>query len=201
MNSRLFCGCLLIGGQSSRMGQPKHLIKDGLGVTWLENSVSAICPYVDKVFISGRGRVPENLSDLPRLADQDGVSGPLAGMLSALERKPAADWLVLACDMPLIKVGAVEWLLEQFHASSSSAVIPRNKATGKFETLFACYRAEFLENLRLLASSGNFAINSLAGAKEVYSPVIPAEYEKSWANINYENELQSLRQKNITGVK
>ena len=81
--------CILIGGKSSRMGVPKHLIKADNGRTWLENSLNKLYPLVDGVVIVGDGVVPEGLKKTARLPDIPGVVGPLTGILAArLHRFP-----------------------------------------------------------------------------------------------------------------
>ncbi len=194
---RFLFGCLLIGGKSSRMGHPKHLIQDSFGQTWVERSVATLSLSVDKVFLSGKGEVPVSLSSTPRLEDRVGVAGPMAGILSALEYDSQADWLVVACDMPMIDESAVNWLVTQLKESRATAVIPKNSSTGKLEPLFACYRPECLEALRSLVQSGKFSISRIIDYSEVFCPVIPKVYAKSWANINRQEELEQLAVKDL----
>lgn len=81
-------GCILIGGKSSRMGQPKHLIEDGQKITWLERTTEILAPLVDGIVVSGNGRLPERLADTIRLADVPGVAGPLTGIVAACRWQP-----------------------------------------------------------------------------------------------------------------
>ena len=81
--------CVLIGGKSSRMGQPKHLLNQA-GHSWLERIVRTLSPFVDEVFLAGSGQVPAALTRLTRLSDVNGVQGPLAGILAALRHRPDA---------------------------------------------------------------------------------------------------------------
>jgi len=103
--------CLLIGGRSSRMGRPKHLIRGGNGRTWVENTVDLLRPFTKEIVLSGKGDVPGNLAALTRIPDVPDVQGPLTGILAAMRWRPDSCWLLLACDMPNITTESLEWLL------------------------------------------------------------------------------------------
>ena len=100
-------GCILIGGKSSRMGRPKHLIEDKNKITWLERTAAILRPFVDGLLVSGNGMLPEKLADTKRLVDIPGVVGPLTGILSASRWQPMVSWLLVACDMPYITTEAI----------------------------------------------------------------------------------------------
>ncbi len=111
LNERPVWACVLIGGKSSRMGQPKHLLRDREGRTWLENIVDSIKPLVTGVVFSGKGEVPLALQNTLRLPDIPGVVGPMNGILSAGRWQPYVSWILIACDMPEVSGKGVDWLL------------------------------------------------------------------------------------------
>ncbi|MCI5149713.1 MAG: hypothetical protein D3916_10065 [Candidatus Electrothrix sp. MAN1_4] len=88
-------GCILIGGKSSRMGRPKHLIQEN-EKTWLEQAVEILSPHVEQVVLSGSGEVPATLASLAQVPDAPGLAGPLAGILSVMRWQQTASWLVMA---------------------------------------------------------------------------------------------------------
>ena len=90
-------GCVLIGGQSRRMGRPKHLLQHTHGPTWLEYTVDRLLPLCHEVVVVGRGEIPQPLASLRRLSDPPDADGPMAGILAAMRWMPRADWLVSAC--------------------------------------------------------------------------------------------------------
>ena len=130
--------CILIGGKSSRMGTPKHLIKNVRGKTWIESLVDTVAPAVEGIAISGTGNVPNGLHDLPRLPDIPGVVGPVNGIIAALRWQPLVSWLVLACDMPHVSKDAVTWLLAERRVGRW-AEIPKLAGEVHCEPLFAWY--------------------------------------------------------------
>ena len=85
------------------------------------------------VFLSLREgqEIPPGFSDLTTVRvvrDPAGTGqGPLAGMIAAMRSAPAADWLVLACDLPRLDPATLTRL--------TTAKLPNE--------MFLCYRSEF----------------------------------------------------------
>ncbi len=185
--------CLLIGGRSSRMGRPKHLIKGVNGKTWIENTVELLQPFTDTIVLSGCGDVPGNLASLTRIADVPDVQGPLTGILAAMRWNPESCWLLLACDMPNITSTALEWLLAT-RKSTSWGTVPRLKEDGFVEPLLAIYEPQAREYFEDLCSSGILKISMITRRSKIETPVIPQEICDAWSNINTPGELsQSLQ--------
>ena len=182
--------CLLIGGRSSRMGRPKHLIDGDNGLTWVENSVALLTPFVDEIILSGPGDVPSSLNSLRRLPDVDGVQGPLTGILAAMRWNPDACWLLIACDMPNISVAAVKWLLAT-RDGNSWGTVPRLHDDGFVEPLLALYEPQAKQYFEELCSSGILRISMVARRSRIATPVVPEELARSWSNINTPDELSS----------
>jgi glutamate dehydrogenase (NADP+)/cyclic pyranopterin phosphate synthase/molybdopterin-guanine dinucleotide biosynthesis protein A len=183
-------GCILIGGKSSRMGRPKHLIADRNNITWLEKTTAVLRPLVDGLVVSGAGVLPEKLQGLVRLADIPGVAGPLAGMLAAGRWQPLVSWLFVACDMPYITTEAIHWLLSGRRAGCWGRV-PRLAESQHCEPLFAWYdfRAAHLFETQL--HDGNPRIGEVACHSKIDKPVIPESLRHGWQNINTPDQLKT----------
>ncbi|HDK43401.1 MAG TPA: molybdenum cofactor guanylyltransferase, partial [Desulfobacteraceae bacterium] len=182
-------GCVLIGGQSRRMGRPKHLLRQE-GRTWLEGTVAKLREKVDRVVISGRGEIPASLADVPCIADAPGVAGPLAGVLSVMRWQPHVSWLVTACDQPCLQPGALDWLLAT-RRPGVWAILPDLRGAGRPEPLLAYYDFRCRDYLEDIAVSGSFRLGNLAGRSAVLSPRPPAHLHQSWLNINMPAEIPS----------
>ncbi len=180
-------GCVLIGGRSSRMGRPKHLLEND-GRSWLEHSVERLAPFVDQVVLSGRGVVPEPLHSLVRVPDAPGLAGPLAGILACLRWQPSVSWLVMACDLPDVTGAALQWLLD-CRRPGIDAVLPDLAGDGRLEPLLAWYGPGCLEPLEEIAASGNLRISLLAGRPGISHFQPPAELRPCWRNVNTPEEL------------
>jgi molybdopterin-guanine dinucleotide biosynthesis protein A len=85
------------------MGRDKALLERD-GRSQLAYIVDLLDQYVDRVFVSTRAdqRDDPERSRFDRIVDRYEALGPLAGILSAMDTYPAADWLVVACDLPNI---------------------------------------------------------------------------------------------------
>lgn len=112
MSSKLL-GLVLAGGQSRRMGQDKALLMRE-GQSQLGYTTSLLEQVTDSVYVSARGEQQDDpeRSRFPTIVDRYEDIGPVAGILSAMDEHPDADWLVLACDLPNIDVATLEYLLE-----------------------------------------------------------------------------------------
>lgn len=182
-------GCILIGGQSRRMGQPKHLLQHRGGTTWLESAVRLIEPFVEQVVLSGSGSVPPELQQLTRLPDVPGVQGPLSGILSATRWQPQVSWLLLACDMPDVTPASIRWLLDQ-RRPGTWGVVPIDQETDRVQPLLAYYDARCGQLFEHLNTSGILRIGNISKEPKVATPEISQAMASSWRNINTPEELK-----------
>jgi molybdopterin-guanine dinucleotide biosynthesis protein A len=190
-------GCVLIGGRSSRMGQPKHLLTDRHGTTWLERTVHLLQPLVTDLVLSGKGEVPECMQDIIRLPDIPGVVGPLSGILAAMRRYPSVSWLLVACDMPDIQEDAVRWLLSR-RRPGVWGTVPRLQEGGPVEPLLAHYDFRCAALFEDLARTDCLRIGMVAENTGVETPLIPVWLRSSWRNVNTVAELQAeSKERNI----
>jgi len=190
--------CVLIGGRSSRMGRPKHLIeKEEIhdSATWLEHTVGLLQPLIgDHIVLSGGGLVPESLSFLPRLPDIPEVRGPLTGILAAMRWQPEVSWLLVACDMPDISSEAVSWLLSQ-RRPGCWGTVPCLHEDGYVEPLLAHYDYRCGPLFERLLVAGSLRMSLIARQGGIETPLIPPSLRSSWHNINTPEELAVSRRK------
>jgi molybdopterin-guanine dinucleotide biosynthesis protein MobB len=175
-------GCVLIGGRSSRMGRPKHLLQSG-GRTWLERTVEVLRPAVERVVIAGAGDLPDALAGAMRLPDAPGIEGPMAGLLAAMRWAPWATWVASACDLPNLSAEAVGWLLST-RAPGVWATLPRLPGKGGVEPLLAHYDFRARAILERLAAEGRFAPRLAAEHPKVATPAPPPPLANAWINVN-----------------
>ncbi len=183
--------CVLIGGRSSRMGRPKHLIDDRGGRTWLERTVTVLRPLVDGLVLAGGGALPPALQESPRLLDLPGVSGPLSGIVAAMRWQPLVSWLVVACDMPQLSAEAVQWLLA-LRRPGCWGLVPRGEGDGRHEPLCAWYDFRAAQLFEELIHGGVWRLAAAASHRRIAHPTIPAAHALAWANVNTPEELARL---------
>ncbi len=183
--------CVLIGGKSSRMGSPKHLLTTATGETWLERAVAILSDRLDGVVISGSGDVPSGMDKLVRLTDVPDGQGPLAGIVSAMRWRPDVSWLVIACDMPGVTGEAVDWLLGT-RQPGRWATVPQIEGQKWGEPLFALYNPPcglFFE--RMLVEE-YYAIQGVCRNSRVDFVQIPEELKSAWSNVNTPEQLEGF---------
>lgn len=182
--------CILIGGRSSRMGRPKHLITVENQKTWLEKTVETISPLVQGYIVSGAGTLPDTLKDSIRLPDVPGVFGPLTGMLAASRWQPMVSWLFVACDMPYITIESIQWLLSGRHAGCWGRV-PRLAESDHCEPLFAWYDFRSSQLFEKQLWDENLRIGLVGQHSKIDNPVIPDRLVAGWQNINTPAQLKA----------
>jgi len=180
-------GCVLIGGKSTRMGRPKHLIQEK-DTTWLEHAVKILAPKVDQVVLSGSGEIPPSLTALPRIPDAPGLAGPLAGILSVMRWQRGVSWLVMACDQPDVQPESLDWLLAQ-RQPGIRAVLPDLLGNGRLEPLLAWYDFRCRPQLETIAASGSLRISRLAHQAGIRHFQPPEHLHSSWRNVNTPDQV------------
>ena len=179
-------GCILIGGDSSRMGMSKHLIFEN-GKTWLESTVDLLEKVVQKVVVAGAGTVPEKLKSIIRLPDIPIVRGPMAGILSAMRWAPYVSWLVVACDLPDLTQEALKWLLSK-RKPGVWAAIPMLNKSWRLEPLLAYYDFRSHSLLENLAAQGDYRPAKISYSRNIINPTPPEHLSAAWRNVNTKSE-------------
>ncbi len=175
---------ILIGGGSTRMGRPKHLI-GAPGQTWLHKIIAAVKDHADKVVLLGGGELPADLHSLPVLPDVEYAEGPLRGMRAAMRWAPRAGWLFTACDQPGITPAAIAWLLSH-RRPAVRAVMPVLPGASHHEPLLAYY--DFRMGSAVEQVRRPHDLSDLPG---VATPTVPDVLVPSWRNINSPADLDT----------
>jgi len=181
---------VLIGGSSSRMGRPKHLLERN-GHTLVECLATAVAAHAAQVLLVGRGEVPGALSHLERLPDAQDAEGPLGGLLSALRWQQRARWIVMACDLPMATPQAVAWLLEQVRPGLA-AVMPAVPGQTGCQPVFAIYEPTALWHAELAAARGEFSLHSAFRPARVLRPQPPPALQPAWTNVNTPDDWRRI---------
>lgn len=125
---------LLAGGESKRMGQPKHLLSTSRG-TIIDHLHACLSPSFSETLLVGR-ELSHELPKLRMVEDLHPARSPLVGIYSGLAAAQTDLCFVLACDMPFVRSRLVEELLSR--AFDADVVVP--VVRGYYEPLCAIYR-------------------------------------------------------------
>lgn len=192
-------GLVLCGGQSTRMGSDKGLLKLQAN-TWAQTAVDKLTELQIPALISvNRNQYDEYatvFSSQQLIVDNESLrlKGPLYGVLSAHMQYPQKDFVVLACDMPLLETGLIKELilLYQKHTDNDAFVFSND---GQPEPLCGIYKSKGLAHILRLYQSGQLFRHSMKFMLEhisTYTLALPADKKSSFRNFNAHAELNGL---------
>lgn len=192
-------GIILCGGQSTRMGSDKGLLKLE-AKTWAQTAVDKISALALPVKISVN---PQQLADYATVfektdlitdAAQLALHGPLQGVLSAHLHLPDQDLMVLACDLPLMEPATLKDLYQHYRSNPGyDAYLFDNE--GDHEPLCAIYTAKGLQTIDALRQKGELTRHSMKFMLDhlsVYSIAVQDAQKKNFRNFNAHAELNGL---------
>jgi molybdopterin-guanine dinucleotide biosynthesis protein A len=135
-------GLVLAGGRSSRMGRDKAALVHPDGRTLLRRCHDLLREAgCETIAISLRHdqEIPAGLDGVEIVRDPEGASlGPIAGIVAAMRLDPAADWLVLACDLPRLDAATLAHLISS-KQSDEKFLAYRSEFDGLPEPLCTLY--------------------------------------------------------------
>ncbi len=192
---------VLAGGASTRMGQPKTLLKLN-GVTLVERVVDLLRPYFHQVTL-----VTDNedlFNDLPANITRDLFSGqaknPLRGIHAGLLASGLPYQFVVACDMPFLNLKLINYM--GIYAPDYDVVVPR--IGSHYQPLHAYYSRSCINIIERQILNRDFKIINFyarlnvktIGLKEIaqFDP-----HQESFFNINTRDDFE-LAKKKMAGI-
>lgn len=149
---------ILDGGQARRLsGVDKAWIDIG-GTSIIERQLAVVRQRCEPIAMAAGDRGEVRDLRVTSLTDRVGGLGPLDGIAAALAWSPSPWVLVLACDMPFVKIEVLDLLLRSRDAISD-IVVPI--ANGAPQPLFALYRTRLLPLLDERLAAGKLRARDL----------------------------------------
>lgn len=147
-------GLVLCGGMSTRMGKDKGLIKSG-NDTWAEIIFKRLSKVLNDVKVSINSSQTHSYEQVFKnekliIDAHENAAGPLKGLLSAFQKFPTKDFLIVACDMQNVEDNTIASLLSEYKKKSNEDFIAY-KSQELFEPLIAIYKSV---GLRKILNSG-----------------------------------------------
>lgn len=127
------------GGQSSRMGQDKALMPF-LGQTLIARQVDRLQALKCQILVITNRPEAYAFLNLPCVSDLFPGTGPLGGLLTALEAAQTPGVGVVACDMPFLNPRLLDRQRAILWKEGADVVVPRSQIGP--EPLHAVYRRE-----------------------------------------------------------
>lgn len=191
-------GVVLSGGQSTRMGTDKGLIRLEAR-NWAQTASEKLTASNLRVVISVNAAQYDTYAtifpadQLVKDKEELLLKGPLLGVLTVHAAFPDEDLLVLACDMPLMETAVLQQLVDAWQTAAQDACVFSNNHQP--EPLCAIYRAAALARISAQHAQQPLARFSMKYLLEqlnvLYLPVQPHQ-AKAFRNFNAHAELNGL---------
>lgn len=133
-------GIILAGGQSSRMGSDKALIKIE-DKTIIEIMIDKLKPFYGEIIISANDVDSYSKFGCRVIPDKFINAGPLAGIYSALSESEYERSFIISCDLPLVSNKLIDFLIK--YDSGREIFLP--VALGEYHQLCGIYSKSILE--------------------------------------------------------
>ena len=192
-------GVVLCGGQSSRMGSDKGLLKPE-AKTWAQTAFDKLSGLNLPTLISvNKQQYPDyavafNPSTLITDDDTLSIYGPLKGVVSIHLHHPSEDLLVLACDMPMMEIELLKELILHYHQQpDADAFVYTND--GEPEPLCGIYKSGGLAQIIQLYRSNQLPKHSMKYMLEHIHTnflALTADKKNFFRNFNAHAELNGL---------
>lgn len=152
-NKPALYGLVLAGGKSLRMGQDKSVMHwHGKEQRYyMADLLKKVCA---DVYISCREEQKDDIDkNYKTLIDNYTGAGPLIGILSAFKAHPDVAWLVTACDLPLLDLHTLQYLVHNRDANGIATTF-KSPHDGLPEPLITIWEPAAFEKLQSHITDG-----------------------------------------------
>ncbi len=185
-------GLVLVGGKSRRLKKDKTSLVFHQKEQYL-HCFDLLTPFCEKVFLSLADASDQHKfsEDLPKIYDQDpylGI-GPMGGILSAMESYSDASWLVLACDLPCVRLQTIENLIQ--YRDVSKLITAYESASDQLpEPVCAIYEKQSANFLREKAQHNKYCLRKFM--MESAANIIPLINPNDLLNVNTPEDYREV---------
>lgn len=180
-------GIILAGGESTRMGQEKALIRFE-GERLIQRSLSILDHFCDSILISSNNKALE-IFGYEVVEDDHHRIGPIAGFFAALKASQSEHHLVIPCDTPFVNTRLYKKILR--YADNYEVVIAGTEDLYT-EPLIGYYHRSVLDIFKKQIQKGMYklhdALNLMNGKVEIFKD------KHLFTNINSPDDLSRLEQ-------
>lgn len=171
------------------MGTAKALLRCG-DTTMLEHIVGLLRGVCDECVLLGDcDAVPTSLASIETLPDLHPGAGPIAGLRSLLEHHPSGWSLMVACDLPLLRVETLHKLIA--HPRGDASVIAF-RINDRLETCCALYHSRLLPAVERAVQEGALRLQHIVRSVPHASLIPDAATSRSLCNVNTPEDYDRL---------
>ncbi|HKL71056.1 MAG TPA: molybdenum cofactor guanylyltransferase [Marinilabiliaceae bacterium] len=187
-------GVILAGGQSRRMGFNKAEA-EMYGESMLTRMIDKLRELTPLIVVSSGTSSYANIS-WPQIPDAYPQYGPLGGIYSVLKVSNTSLNLVVSCDMPLVSIALLKYLVVRAAESDALITVPVDHG-GQVQMMCAVYRRDVLPFVEQQIGAHALKMKDLLELVSVEYIKIPREHplyqEHAFMNVNTPSSLQEAR--------
>ena len=187
-------GVILAGGQSRRMGFNKAEAEMH-GESMLIRMVDKLKRVVPHIILSTGTTTYPNIN-FSQVADEYPGCGPLGGIYSALKFSTTSFNLVVSCDIPMVSISLLKYILVQAIGGNALITVPVDH-DGQVQTMCAVYHRDILPFVEQQMKDQVFKMKELVNLVPVEFVKISREHplyqEHAFMNVNTPSSLQQAR--------
>lgn len=187
-------GIVLLGGKSSRMGTDKGFLISKNETFFYDFAAKKLATFCDEVYLSINGLQNQNNTfEYPVIVDKEVSVGPIGGIITSYE-KLHDNLLVLACDMPLVSIEDIQFLMSKYLKQQQSCFYFDYKMK-HFEPLVSIWTTPLLAKLKMYYEVEGRSLNAFLKNNDVAK--IEISDSTKFSNINTTHDWE-MYQKYIT---
>ncbi|MDD2474524.1 MAG: molybdenum cofactor guanylyltransferase [Dysgonamonadaceae bacterium] len=187
-------GVILAGGQSRRMGFNKAEAEMH-GESMLIRIIDKVKKVTPTIVISSGNLIYPNIQ-WPQIPDECFKCGPIGGIYSVLKASNTSLNLVVSCDIPLVSVSLLMYIVDKAIGSNSIITVPIDE-DGQIQLMCAVYRKGILPILEQQINAHAFKMRDLLNLVSVKYVKISKDHplynEHAFMNVNNKNTLEEAR--------
>jgi molybdopterin-guanine dinucleotide biosynthesis protein A len=186
---------ILCGGKSSRMGFDKSKI-EVKGKYLIELEAEKLQRVFDEVILVAEKKDKFENSKHIIVEDLKKEYGPAGGIYTALKYSASKYVFFMACDMPIVNIEYIKYMMEVIKENKYDSVIPKHDKW--IEPLYAFYSKDLVKNFEEGITNNNLALYDIIKDSRVH--YIPEDITKNYSNnfdiftnLNYVKDLEILK--------
>ncbi len=182
-------GIVLIGGQSSRMGQDKAALEIN-SLPLYKIAAQKLQHLCHQVYLSvNKNQHTKNTYEYPTIIDQYEAQGPIGALLSCMQAIEDVPLLVLACDMPFLTDNEIALLLSNRNHNQICTTF-YNTTSHYYEPMLSIWEPHGKHTLQAYFEAGNLSLQKFLLQQNISKINIPEE--SNFSNINYPEEWNMI---------
>ena len=187
-------GVVLAGGQSKRMGFNKAQAEMH-GESMLIRMINKLQKITPTILISSGATSYPNIH-WTQIPDAYPQCGPLGGIYSVLKASETPLTLVVSCDIPLVSIALLEYIVSKAKESNALITLPID-CDGQLQMMCAVYHKDVVPFLQQQIDSSQFKMKKILDFVSVEYVEISREHplydEYAFMNVNNPANLEEAR--------